>query len=114
MVLNLFLLLSFFAFSIVACIFSFYLTVFGLISCQHFHMWEVRFPVMDSFLLIKNFIFSVFSGSGKHTIFGRVCRGMEIVKRLGSVQTDSTDRFVFLTIFLKILLIIILLPLVKE
>ncbi|GJX73244.1 peptidyl-prolyl cis-trans isomerase CYP18-2 [Tanacetum coccineum] len=30
---------------------------------------------------------------GKHTIFGRVCRGMEIVKRLGSVQTDNTDRF---------------------
>ncbi|KAK4419415.1 Peptidyl-prolyl cis-trans isomerase CYP18-2 [Sesamum alatum] len=29
---------------------------------------------------------------GKHTIFGRVCRGMEIVKRLGSVQTDNTDR----------------------
>ncbi|RLN03279.1 hypothetical protein C2845_PM13G25910 [Panicum miliaceum] len=30
---------------------------------------------------------------GKHTIFGRVCRGMEIVKRLGSVQTDKNDRF---------------------
>uniref|UniRef100_A0A2P2J8D6 Peptidyl-prolyl cis-trans isomerase n=1 Tax=Rhizophora mucronata TaxID=61149 RepID=A0A2P2J8D6_RHIMU len=29
---------------------------------------------------------------GKHTIFGRVCRGMEIVKRLGSVQTDNNDR----------------------
>ncbi|KAG6427604.1 hypothetical protein SASPL_111850 [Salvia splendens] len=29
---------------------------------------------------------------GKHTIFGRVCRGMEIIKRLGSVQTDNTDR----------------------
>ncbi|WRX24555.1 Cyclophilin-type peptidyl-prolyl cis-trans isomerase domain - like 10 [Theobroma cacao] len=29
---------------------------------------------------------------GKHTIFGRVCRGMEIIKRLGSVQTDSNDR----------------------
>ncbi|ONM04024.1 Peptidyl-prolyl cis-trans isomerase CYP18-2 [Zea mays] len=29
---------------------------------------------------------------GKHTIFGRVCRGMEIVKRLGSVQTDKNDR----------------------
>ncbi|GJY82508.1 peptidyl-prolyl cis-trans isomerase-like protein 1 [Tanacetum coccineum] len=29
---------------------------------------------------------------GKHTVFGRVCRGMEIVKRLGSVQTDNTDR----------------------
>ncbi|KAL0410146.1 UNVERIFIED_CONTAM: Peptidyl-prolyl cis-trans isomerase CYP18-2 [Sesamum latifolium] len=32
------------------------------------------------------------TGAGKHTIFGRVCRGMEIVKRLGSVQTDNTDR----------------------
>ncbi|WZY92269.1 hypothetical protein YC2023_064598 [Brassica napus] len=29
---------------------------------------------------------------GKHTIFGRVCRGMEVIKRLGSVQTDNTDR----------------------
>ncbi|KAL8094912.1 hypothetical protein AgCh_036429 [Apium graveolens] len=29
---------------------------------------------------------------GKHTIFGRVCRGLEIVKRLGSVQTDNNDR----------------------
>jgi cyclophilin family peptidyl-prolyl cis-trans isomerase len=29
---------------------------------------------------------------GKHTIFGRICRGMEIVKRLGSVQTDKNDR----------------------
>ncbi|CAJ1884672.1 unnamed protein product [Sphenostylis stenocarpa] len=28
---------------------------------------------------------------GKHTIFGRVSRGMEIIKRLGSVQTDNND-----------------------
>ncbi|KAG6554256.1 hypothetical protein Mapa_004172 [Marchantia paleacea] len=29
---------------------------------------------------------------GKHTIFGRVCRGMEVLKRLGNVQTDKNDR----------------------
>ncbi|PON78044.1 Cyclophilin-type peptidyl-prolyl cis-trans isomerase [Parasponia andersonii] len=29
---------------------------------------------------------------GKHTIFGRVSKGMEIIKRLGSVQTDNNDR----------------------
>uniref|UniRef100_A0A1D1Z8C1 Peptidyl-prolyl cis-trans isomerase n=2 Tax=Anthurium amnicola TaxID=1678845 RepID=A0A1D1Z8C1_9ARAE len=29
---------------------------------------------------------------GKHTIFGRVCGGMEVIKRLGSVQTDKNDR----------------------
>lgn len=31
---------------------------------------------------------------GKHTIFGRICQGMEIIKRLGSVQTDNNDRYV--------------------
>ncbi|KAL7168219.1 hypothetical protein ACSBR2_038621 [Camellia fascicularis] len=38
---------------------------------------------------------------GKHTIFGRVCRGMEIIKRLGSVQTDNNDRFKSFTSLLQ-------------
>lgn len=29
---------------------------------------------------------------GKHTIFGRVCSGMGVIKRLGNVQTDALDR----------------------
>jgi hypothetical protein len=29
---------------------------------------------------------------GKHTIFGRVSSGMGVVKRIGNVQTDATDR----------------------
>lgn len=29
---------------------------------------------------------------GKHTIFGRVYTGMSIVKRIGTVQTDPSDR----------------------
>lgn len=29
---------------------------------------------------------------GKHTVFGRVCTGMPVVKRLGNIQTDATDR----------------------
>jgi cyclophilin family peptidyl-prolyl cis-trans isomerase len=28
----------------------------------------------------------------QHTIFGRVCSGMDVIKRLGNVQTDATDR----------------------
>ncbi|GLC44096.1 hypothetical protein PLESTB_000929700 [Pleodorina starrii] len=29
---------------------------------------------------------------GKHTIFGRVTSGMQVVKRMGNVQTDNIDR----------------------
>ncbi|VDD82592.1 unnamed protein product [Mesocestoides corti] len=29
---------------------------------------------------------------GKHTIFGRVKSGMQVVKRLGMIETDPTDR----------------------
>mmetsp|Transcript_36683 Transcript_36683/g.44371 ORF Transcript_36683/g.44371 Transcript_36683/m.44371 type:complete len:163 (+) Transcript_36683:188-676(+) len=29
---------------------------------------------------------------GKHTIFGRVSAGMQVVKRLGAVQCDKTDK----------------------
>ena len=43
--------------------------------------------IMDLFKLIL----SVYD-SGKHTIFGRVFAGMEVVKRLGNVQTDKSDR----------------------
>jgi peptidyl-prolyl cis-trans isomerase-like 1 len=29
---------------------------------------------------------------GKHTVFGRVASGMEVIQRLGNVQTDRHDR----------------------
>ena len=29
---------------------------------------------------------------GKHTIFGRVCAGIDTVARLGVVETDASDR----------------------
>ena len=32
--------------------------------------------------------------AGKHTVFGRINKGMEIVKRLGQVPTDNNDRWV--------------------
>lgn len=30
--------------------------------------------------------------AGKHTIFGRVSQGMMVVKKIGMVHTDSSDR----------------------
>ena len=32
------------------------------------------------------------SGAGKHTIFGRVHTGMEVVERIGSTATGAQDR----------------------
>jgi peptidyl-prolyl cis-trans isomerase-like 1 len=29
---------------------------------------------------------------GKHTIFGRVLRGMQVISRIGMVETDPDDR----------------------
>lgn len=29
---------------------------------------------------------------GKHTIFGRICDGMKIIQRLGSIETDKNDK----------------------
>jgi peptidyl-prolyl cis-trans isomerase-like 1 len=29
---------------------------------------------------------------GKHTVFGRVSHGMEVIKRIGNIQTDRNDR----------------------
>ena len=29
---------------------------------------------------------------GKHTIFGRVCRGIQVLSRIGLVETDADDR----------------------
>ncbi|RUS22216.1 hypothetical protein BC937DRAFT_89974 [Endogone sp. FLAS-F59071] len=36
---------------------------------------------------------------GKHTIFGRVSDGMQVVKRMGFVATDANDRYC-ITIFI--------------
>ncbi|XP_063900301.1 uncharacterized protein LOC135119849 isoform X2 [Zophobas morio] len=30
----------------------------------------------------------------KHTIFGRICDGLSVVKRLGNVVTDANDRYI--------------------
>lgn len=38
-------------------------------------------------------------GTGKHTVFGRVSSGMEIIKRMSLVQTDSNDRCVAWLLF---------------
>jgi peptidyl-prolyl cis-trans isomerase-like 1 len=36
---------------------------------------------------------------GKHTIFGRISTGMDIIMRLGIVQTDGQDRSVFVFVY---------------
>lgn len=33
-----------------------------------------------------------FDSTGRHTIFGRVSDGMNVVKRMGLVATDANDR----------------------
>ena len=29
---------------------------------------------------------------GKHTVFGRVCSGMDVIKRMGNIQTGPSDK----------------------
>lgn len=55
----------------------------------YYHQQEVKLSYFSCF---KHFLDMLCPSTGKHTIFGRVCRGMEVIKRLGSVQTDNSDR----------------------
>lgn len=65
--------------------------VFRTLDCFYkYVLFEIStLKVRYIFMLLRLYGFPI---PGKHTIFGRVSKGMEIVKRLGSVQTDKSDR----------------------
>lgn len=51
---------------------------------------------------------------GKHTIFGRVSDGMNVVKRMGLVPTDKNDRYVYRwSIFFNAIVIIMMMMMIR-
>lgn len=66
------------------------------VGAPWFNLCHCNFNLLFSCTSKSNHVLTFFLYyPGKHTIFGRVCRGMEVIKRLGSVQTDKDDRSTF-------------------
>ena len=60
----------------------------GKMTCLFLEMSLLTF--WTKLLLVMVLILSFLAG--KHTIFGRVSGGIEIVRRIGLVETDPSDR----------------------
>ena len=57
--------------------------------------------ILEDFFIILFYFFNpclyffwFFLCAGKHTIFGRIKSGMDVVRRMGNLQTDKLDRWV--------------------
>jgi len=54
--------------------------------------FAIGLMVRTVFLTVKLAVINLLSIQGKHTIFGRVESGMQIVKRMGNVATNANNR----------------------
>ena len=45
---------------------------------------------------------------GKHTIFGRVCSGMTVVKKLGLVKTGAQDKYGAAVVVVVVVVVVVL------
>lgn len=60
----------------------------GKMTCLFLEMSSLTFWTKQLHLIVIILSFL----AGKHTVFGRVSGGIEIVRRIGLVETDPSDR----------------------
>ena len=49
-----------------------------------------------------NFFSACRTCTGKHTIFGRISKGMRVVQKIGLVETNASDRLVCVSVCLRV------------